>query len=146
MSEAHKALAARFFDEVCNGRRLDVADELFSPTHVHHDPAHPETANGPEGMKQLIGIYHTSVKDAHWHVGSMSVTDDGSVVTRWTGTGVHGAELGGIAPTGNPVKVAGIWIHRIADGRIVESWSVWDALGLLRQIGGIPARAQSAAE
>ena len=63
MSEANKAVAARFFDEVCNGRKLEVADELFSPSHIHHDPAHPETAAGPEGIKQLLGLYHTSEAD-----------------------------------------------------------------------------------
>jgi hypothetical protein len=45
------------------------------------------------------------------------------VVTRWTGSGTHQAELMGIAPTGKQVMVTGIWIHRIAGDRIVESWN-----------------------
>jgi predicted ester cyclase len=49
----------------------------------------------------------------------------------------------GIAPTGNEVAITGITIHRIEDGKIVEEWENWDALGLMQQIGAVPAPEQS---
>ena len=61
------------------------------------------------------------------------------MVTRWTGTGTHQGDLLGMAPTGKGAKVMGIWIHRLAGGKIVESWNVWDTLGMLQQLGVIPA-------
>ena len=136
-TEENEAIVRRFFDEVCNGRQLDVADELFAPDHASHDPQIPGVQPGPEGMKQVIATYQQAFPDAHWEVVEMFSTGD-RVVTRWIGSGTHGAELMGIAPTGMKVRVAGHWIHHIEDGRIVESWNVWDVLGMLQQLDVVP--------
>ena len=136
-NDAALALVKRFFDEVCNGRKLDVADQLFSATHVYHDPQSP-TGPGPQGMNQVIAAYHQGFADAHWTIDEMIPAGEGTVVTRWTGSGTHSGELLGIAPTRKPVKVPGIWIHRIAAGKIVESWNCWDTLGMLQQLGAVP--------
>ena len=45
----------------------------------------------------------------------------------------------GLAPTGKQATVTGITIDRIRAGRIVETWTNWDTLGLLQQLGAIPA-------
>ena len=50
----------------------------------------------------------------------------------------------GVAPTGKQVTVTGITISRIADGKIAEEWTNWDTLGMLTQLGAIPAPAQAA--
>jgi steroid delta-isomerase-like uncharacterized protein len=144
-AEENKTLVQRFFDEVCNARKLDVADELFTTDHSYHDPSIPGVSPGPEGMKQTIAVYQTGFPDAFWHVDDMFVADD-KVVTRWTGTGTQTAELPGnppIPPTGKKVSVAGVWIHRVAGGKIVESWNVWDTLGMLQQMGVVPAAGQA---
>ena len=65
-------------------------------------------------------------------------------MTCWTGTGTHQGDLLGMAPTQKPATVIGIWIHRLAGGTIVESWNVWDTLGMLQQLGVIPAPGQAA--
>ena len=44
----------------------------------------------------------------------------------------------GVAPTGNQISLSGINIMRVADGKIVEHWVNYDALGLMQQIGAIP--------
>ena len=139
-AEENKAIAQRFFDEVCNARKLDVADELFTADHSYHDPSIPGVPPGPEGMKQTMAVYQTSFPDAFWRVDEILVADD-KVVTRWTGSGTHTAELPGtppIPPTGKKVSVAGVWIHHVAGGKIVESWNVWDTLGMLQQLGVVP--------
>ena len=133
-AEENKALVQRFFAEVCNGRQLDVADELFAAGHAYHDPFIPGVAPGAEGMKQIIAAYHAAFRDAHWDVEEQIATED-TVVTRWIGSGIHEGDLGGIAATGKPVRVVGIWLHRIAGGKIAESWNVWDNLGMLQQMG-----------
>ena len=60
------------------------------------------------------------------------------VVTRWYGTGTQDGDLPGIPPAGKQVNVPGIWYQRLADGKIVESWQVWDTLRMLQQLGVIP--------
>src|SRR5262245_31798629 len=140
-AEENKTLSKRFFDEVCNGRKLAVADELFSTQHTYTDPSVPGISAGPAGQKQLIGTYQTAFPDAHWDVEEMLVAGD-KVVTRWIGSGTHKAQLQGnppIPPTGKKVRVTGVWIHRINGGKIVESWNHWDMLGMLQQLGVMPA-------
>jgi len=137
MSEQNIQLSRRFFEDVCNKRQRAVADVLFAGNHVYHDPSSPWVGSGPGGMKDLIGTYHNAVNDAHWDVHSMIAAGD-IVVTRWTGRGTHTGDLMGIAPTHRKVSVDGIWMHRIADGRIAESWNCWDMLGLLQQLGVVP--------
>lgn len=133
-----KKLVRRFFEEVCNARQLSVADALFAPDHAYHDPQNAQAGIGPEGMKAVIAAYHTSFPDAHWNIVSMASTDDGCIVTRWTGSGTQRRALLGIAPTGKKVTIEGIWMHRLATGKIVESWNVWDTLGMLQQLGVVP--------
>jgi predicted ester cyclase len=65
------------------------------------------------------------------------------VVTRWSATGTHVEVLAGITPTGKRVTVSGIWLHRVDGGQIVESWNTWDSLGLLQQLGVVPALGQA---
>lgn len=79
-----------------------------------------------------------------WRV-SMSFDDQISegdrVVTRWTGQGTHLGELNGIPATGRAAQVWGVFIHRLAAGQITETWTSFDGLGLLHQLGVIPAQA-----
>jgi steroid delta-isomerase-like uncharacterized protein len=139
MSAENELVARRFFEEVCNGRRLEVADEILTAGHVYHDPQSPPTEPGPEGMKDTVRIYQETL-DGHWGVEEM-IADRDKVVVRWTGTGVHKADLLGIPATGRPIRVDAISILRIEDGRIAEHRCVWDTLGLLQQIGAVPAPA-----
>ena len=76
--------------------------------------------------------------DGHWNIEDIFSTDD-KVVVRWTGSGTHVGELNGIPPTGKAIRVDAISIHRMRDGKIAETWEVWDTLGFLQQIGVIPA-------
>jgi predicted ester cyclase len=65
-------------------------------------------------------------------------TEEDKVVTRWTATGTRQGEFMGMPPTGKPVRFSGIYIYRIAGGRIAEIWVSLDALGLMQQLGAIP--------
>jgi steroid delta-isomerase-like uncharacterized protein len=134
MSDKNRAMVRQFFDEVCNGRKLSIADHLFGSDHVYHDPSNPSIGRGPRGMQELVSTYQTAFPDARWKIEAMLGEGD-SVVTRWTGTGTHHGVLAGMAPTGKSVVVSGIWIHKFSGGKIVESWNVWDTLGMMQQLG-----------
>ena len=45
----------------------------------------------------------------------------------------------GVEPTGRRVRIEGVILVHIRDGRIVEGWNSYDQLGLLRQIGALPS-------
>ena len=115
--------------------RCELAAELFTAGHQMHDPQVP-AGTGPEGMAQTIAVYQENV-DGHWGIEEIFSTDD-RVVVRWTGSGTHVGEINGIPATGNKVSVDAISIHRMQDGKIDETWEVWDTLGFLQQLGVVP--------
>ena len=141
MSTENEAVVRRFFEEFCNGRRLDIVDEIIHPDWELHEP-HDPPASGREGAIATVRLYQDSV-DGHWEIQEMLSAGD-KVVTRWVGTGVHNAELMGIPPTGREIRVDAITIHRIQDGMIIEHTGVWDALALLQQLGVVEAPAAAA--
>jgi predicted ester cyclase len=88
-------------------------------------------------VKEVVAIYQNAL-EGYWDVQEMVSVGD-RVITRWIGRGKHVQEINGIPPTGNTVALDAISIHRVADGKITEDWTVWDTLGMLQQIGAVPA-------
>ena len=138
MSSQNETVVRRFFEDFCSGRHSELAGELVTDDYVSHGPQAPP-AEGPQGVIERVGIYQESV-DGNWKIDEIFSAGD-RVVTRWTGTGTHVGELMGIPATDRPISVEAITIHRLEDGKIAEEWTVWDALGLLQQIGAVPAAA-----
>jgi steroid delta-isomerase-like uncharacterized protein len=134
VSAENEALVCRYVEEVYDQRRLEVADEIFASDFTLHDPDLPGGARGPEGMKRVVGTFVGAFPDLQ-----VTLDDEFSsgekVVTRWTSRGTHQGELMGIAPTGNRIEVTAVGIWRVADGKISEAWVVFDALGMMQQLG-----------
>lgn len=57
---------------------------------------------------------------------------------RWTASGTHKGDLLGVLATGRPIKITGIDIFRVQDGKLAELWQNWDQLQMLQQIGAVP--------
>jgi predicted ester cyclase len=136
MSAENEATVRRFYEQMCNERKNELAPDLFTRNHQMHDPQVP-TDPGPAGMVETVTTYQEGV-DGHWGIEDIFSTDD-KVVVRWTGTGTHNGEVNGIAPTGRKIKVDAITIHRMQGNQIAETWEVWDTLGFLQQLGVAPA-------
>jgi steroid delta-isomerase-like uncharacterized protein len=136
VSAADEAVVRRFYEQMNNERKNELAPELFTESHVMHDPQVP-SGTGPQGMADTVAVYQTAV-DGHWNIEEIFSTDD-RVVVRWTGSGTHVAELNGIPPTGKKISVDAISVHRMEGGKIAETWEVWDTLGFLQQLGVVPA-------
>lgn len=135
MSAADEAVVRRFYEQMCNERKNEIAPEGFAPGHRMHDPQVP-AGDGPGAMVDAISAYQQGV-DGHWEIEEIFSAGD-RVVARWTGTGTHVGDMNDIAPTGNKVNVDAISIHRVQDGKISETWQVWDTLGFLQQLGVVP--------
>ena len=136
MSAQDEAVVRRFYEQMNNERKNDLAPELFTADHQFHDPQVP-CGVGPEGIAEVVSVYQKAV-EGHWQIEEMFSTDD-RVVVRWTGSGTHTGELNGIPPTGKKIRVDAITVHRMAGGKIAETWEVWDTLGFLQQLGVVPA-------
>lgn len=139
MSVENEALAQRFFEELCNQRNAAVADEIVSADYVSHGPQAPP-AEGPDGVRARIAVYQDALA-GHWDVQEVLSAGEDRVVVRWIGRGTHTGELMGVPATGASIACDATTIFRIADGKIAEEWTVWDALGLLQQVGAVPVPA-----
>lgn len=136
-TEDNKALVRRGFEEIWNRGNLAVIDEFIAPNYVDHEPT--TTLQGPEAHKQFVLMYRSAIPDLHITIEDQIAEGD-KVVTRWTARGTHQGPLMGIPPTGKQAVVTGI--DRFANGKAVEAWNNFDALGMLQQLGVVPAPGQ----
>ena len=142
-TEANKAIIRRLFEEAFGKGNLAVLDEIIAAEQVNGGPgALPGMPPGPEGNKMLITGYRNAFPDIHFTIDEQ-VAEGNTVATRWTAHGTHNGELAGLPPTGKTATVVGMGIDRVENGKIVESWGLFDQFGMLQQLGVIPAPAQS---
>ena len=139
MLEQNKALADRFHMDIFVAGTLDVADEILSSDFVAHAPVPPEFTTGPEGVKKWATALRTGLPDDIWIKHYETIAEGDLVMIRWEGGGTHTGDLMGVPASGNPVTVTGFDLFRIVDGKIVEMWQEQDVLGMMQQIGALPA-------
>jgi steroid delta-isomerase-like uncharacterized protein len=141
MSERNKAIVRRYIQQVWNQHELDRFDEFVAADVVHHDSSGDQ---GLEWMKMSAAAVLDAFPDLQTLIED-EVAEGDRVVHRQRTTGTHTGEFQGMPATGNCVDVAGIWIFRLADGKIVELWGVVDQLSMLQQLGVMPAPAEAPA-
>ena len=113
---------------------LSIPDRIFAENFTIYDPCSlVPVLKGPEGVKGRIIDYRIAFPDLKIEVEDV-ITETNRVVTRWTLRGTHLGKFAGLQPSGKPIEVAGITIHRISSGRIVEAWVNWDTHSLNKQI------------
>ncbi len=132
---ANKAAALRYLDEAWNKGNLDIIDEIMAPDYARYTPA---ARLDREGQKRRIAGFRQALPDVHLDIDRI-VAEDDQVAFRVVIRGTHQGPLLGVAPTGNFVTISATDIVRFAGGKIVEHWGNMDELGLLRQLGALPA-------
>lgn len=135
--ENNKAVIRAFLEEVINQGRLDRADALVIEDFVELDPL-PGQEQGREGLKAILGQLKTAFPDMHWVVEEM-VAEGDKVCTRFTWTGTHRVAFLGIPATGKHVSVKGVVVDRLARGKMADSRILMDMLGMMQQLGVVPA-------
>jgi steroid delta-isomerase-like uncharacterized protein len=106
---------------------------------VSHDPNMGDV-HGLDGIRDYLSGYIEAFPDLRMTVEDQ-VAEGDRVVSRWRAEGTHRGELMGIPPSENRISVEGITIDRFEDGKIVEAWDNADMLGMLQQLGAMPAEA-----
>ena len=146
-TEENKALVRRLIEED-KKRNLDGILVLYAPDYVIHGAqvyGLPSAYTpGLEGLKQICTAFWTALPDEHMVVEDMIAEGD-KVVSRFTWRATHQGEFMGVPATGKVVTYTGIYISRLAGGKIVEDWRQADDLGWLQQLGAIPQIAQAGA-
>ena len=142
MSAANKELSRRFTEIFSTGDEAMIRDVL-SPEIVFHGTSGDGEIRGVDAMVAFVSGYRRTFPDAHSTVEDQ-VAEADKVVTRWRAAGTHVGELGSIPPARRPFVMEGVTIERVVGGKIVEVWVARDELGLLRQLGVLPAAAVDA--
>jgi steroid delta-isomerase-like uncharacterized protein len=136
MFEQTVAVSQRLLTEAFGEGKLELIDELCTEDFVGHDPLQGQQDR--EAVKATISTYRQAFPDLAFTIEDAFAAGD-KVVIRWTGTGTFENELMGMQPTGergDPVE--GITIDRFEDDQIAESWTQWDTLRFMRDLGAIP--------
>jgi steroid delta-isomerase-like uncharacterized protein len=128
----NKRIVRGYFD-AANSGDVDALDELLASDVIDHS-AYDGQATGRDGFKEFFMLWRTAFPDLVYTIEDEIAVGD-RVVVRWTGRGTHRGVYHHIAPTWKRVTMSGIQINRLADGKIVEDWTSFDALGLLQQLG-----------
>ncbi len=141
-TEANKALVRQFF-EAFNAGDLDGVGGLCAPSVVVHNSGAPDPLN-LEGFRQLAGGFLAAFPGGEHTIEDM-IGEGDKVVTRVVYHGTHTGDLMGMPPTGKQVAVSAMIIDQIANGKIVETWRLFDQIAMMQQLGVIPVPEQTGA-
>lgn len=135
----NEAIVRRFIDEYQTNGDESVAEEILADDFVDHCPFGPFPPDR-EGVKQLFTALRGAFPDLRAEIKDQ-ISQGDKVVTRKTFHGTNDGEFMGMPPTGKKVSFDVIDILRLRDGQFVDHWNVVDAMGLMQQLGAVPAPA-----
>ena len=129
-----------------NSRDFDRLDELLDPEYEDYSVGVPfQTPFGLDTLKSVLKMYVAAFPDGRWSASDIIAEgfyDGAKAAWQENFTGTHQGELMGIAPTGRKVSVSGMSMGEIRNGKAYRHWSVFDNLGMMQQLGVIPAPGQ----
>jgi steroid delta-isomerase-like uncharacterized protein len=136
-TDSIRAFVRAFVEELqCKGN-LDIIEQCMSTDFVDHSPL-PGIPPTREGVRALFTGFWAAFPDLHAEIHTQIAEGD-RVVTHKTLTGTHRAPFMGIPATDRRVSIEVIDILRVAEGKITDHWAVVDQLGMLQQLGALPA-------
>jgi predicted ester cyclase len=139
--EENKAVVRRFFEELLSTDNLALADELLSPGFRFYFAGSPDPMDLKQ-YKEFLVARRAAFPDRCFVVEEMIAEGD-KVSARFTMHGVHQGEFRGITPSGTEVKMTGIDMIHLAEGKMVEDRVEVDQLGMMQQLGVIASPQQA---
>lgn len=146
--EQNKAIVRRYYEGDGDGRdNTENWSELCDANMVLYAATFPEPVRGLEPIKQFTQAAHSAMSNYSITAQEL-IGEDDKVVARWMMGGTNTAPLPmpGFPPyaTGKTMAVSGISILRLAGGKITEERVEADWLGMMVQLGALPAPAGAA--
>jgi len=132
--EHNKLVAAGAFEEILSRGNLELASVYYHPDFSNH------------GLNRDLNLAQDMEAARNWRLAFPDATveiqkivaEKDHVAVLWLARGTNTGSGAGLPATGKPVELRGITIWRIVDGRILEEWSTFDQLSILRQLGLLP--------
>ncbi len=139
-TETNKAVVRRYFEEIINGTNPAAAAELFAPDYRLYFAGNPPMS-AEEAAGFISGVFRPAFPDFRDEVLDL-VAEGDRVAARGVAHGTHQGEFFGVPATGNEIAVGWISLMRLTpDGKIAESRVAFDQLGMMQQLGAVPASA-----
>jgi steroid delta-isomerase-like uncharacterized protein len=136
--EKNKEVARKLFENAWDEGDLSAVDECIAEDFYEHDTIGEEEPLGVEGKKKNIRKFRDAFSDFEVAVEDLFAAEGNKVVIRFRVNGTHTGDFVGVSPTGESWEGMGIEIVRFEDGKMVESWANFDALGMLQQLDVVP--------
>ncbi|MEX2281768.1 MAG: ester cyclase [Gemmatimonadota bacterium] len=119
-ADANAEVVRRSIEEGWNGKNYAVLPDLYAATYVPHTNGQRDTLSGPAAVEAAIKAAHQQSPDYVITIEETFATAD-RVVTRWVWKSTD-------VPTGKPMQIAGTFVGRVAEGKLVEGWNNFDLL------------------
>ena len=144
MTPEEANLGNRSHKEWLEGHNPSIVDEIYSEDCVIYTNHVPRIQKfGRTGFKAYGESLYTAFPDISINHDMVITEEDGQYqMIFWTFEGTHLGPMGPIPPTGRKVKLSGIDVFRVANGKIQELYLTQDAMSLMQQLGVIPASGQ----
>ena len=138
LQEQNKEIARRAFEELLSKGHYELAEQLYAKDFINH------------GVQRNIDLEEDQAWLKGWHqafpdgviIAEKLIAEDDLVAVYWTAHGTNTGTGNGLPATGKKVKLAGVTIWRIVDGKIKEEWGAFDQLSLMKQLGLFPENKQ----
>lgn len=137
-AEEHRALFERWFEELWNKKHYAITQELVHPDFTAHGAGGQDIKQGPNGVAEMVQTWHHAFPDGRMTMDDIITEGEYSVI-RMTFRGTHLGDFYGMPASGKKVQVTSIGIDRVVGGKITEGWGELNMLGLMQQIGAMPA-------
>lgn len=135
--EQNRITYLRELELVVNAGQMELVDELIAPEYVNHSGP-PGSPQGPEAIRSYLKLLKGAFPDRKVKNEMLLCAGD-YVIVRSTVTGTSTGPYFGRPPTGKTFSVMGTDIYLIRDGKFRGRWGNEDALGMMTQLGYMPA-------
>ncbi len=136
MAQDNASIVRSFVDEVITKGNIDAAARYVWEDVVEQVPL-PGQGPGLDGLKDILRAMRSGFPDIVFSIQEQIAEHD-KVASRFEWTGTHQGQFLGIPATGRPVRVWGVVIDRLQDGRIKDTRIIMDIFGLMAQLGALP--------
>ena len=134
--QTNSTIVRNFIDEVLNQGKIDQSGKYFWDDMVEQVPL-PGQGPGLAGLKEVLRGFGAAFPDMHWSIEEQ-IEQGEKVLTRFEWTGTHRGTFLGVPGTGRPVRVWGMVLDRLENGKIKDTRIIMDTLGMMVQLGVVP--------
>ena len=138
LEQKNKAIVEKTFEIVANGD-YEGMNNYIAENYIRHCQATPELViESLDAFKEFIRMDRMSIPDQKLNLKMLIA--EGDLVAFWaTYTGTQTGQMGPFPPTGKTANLDFSGVHRLENGKVVETWVTWDNITILKQLGHFPS-------